>query len=73
MSRAATTVLAQLNLFLSNMEIWCECFGKDRANLRRLDGNEISAIMAGIGGWSGLVRKERIPLYGPQWLYVLKP
>lgn len=57
---------------VSNMEIWCECFGKDRANLRRVDGNEISAIMAGIGGWSGLVKKERIPLYGPQWLYVPK-
>jgi len=58
---------------VSNMEIWCECFGKDRANLRRIDGNEISSIMAGIGGWSGLVKKERIPLYGPQWLYVPKP
>lgn len=57
---------------VSNMEIWCECFGKDRANLRRVDGNEILAIMAGIGGWSGLVTKERIPLYGPQWLYVPK-
>lgn len=58
---------------VSNMEIWCECFGKDRANLRRIDGSEITAIMAGLGGWSGLVRKERIPLYGPQWLYVPKP
>lgn len=58
---------------VSNMEIWCECFGKDRANLRRMDGNEISSIMAGIGGWSGLVKKERIPIYGPQWIYVPKP
>ena len=58
---------------VSNMEIWCECFGKDRANLRRVDGNEISSIMSGIGGWSGLVKKERIPLYGPQWLYVPNP
>ncbi|PHV72408.1 hypothetical protein CS063_02720 [Sporanaerobium hydrogeniformans] len=57
---------------VSNMEIWCECFGKDRANLRRMDGNEISAIMASIGGWTGLVKKERIPLYGPQWVYVPK-
>ena len=39
---------------VSNMEIWCECFGKDLANLRRVDGNEISAIMASIGGWTGL-------------------
>lgn len=55
---------------VSNMEIWCECFGKDRANLRRTDGNEISAIMAGISGWSSLAKRERIPLYGQQWLYV---
>jgi putative DNA primase/helicase len=56
--------------YVSNMEIWCECFGKDRANLRRVDGNEISAIMAGISGWSRLVKRERIPLYGQQWLYM---
>lgn len=57
---------------VSNIEIWCECFGKDRANLTRLESANISAIMARIGGWSKLVRKERIPLYGPQWLYVPK-
>jgi predicted P-loop ATPase len=55
---------------VSNMEIWCECFGKDRANLRRMDGSEISTIMSGIGGWSIAEKKERIPLYGPQWVYV---
>jgi predicted P-loop ATPase len=55
---------------LSNMEIWCECLGKDKTTLKRIDSSEISAIMARIGGWSSLVKKERIPLYGPQWLYV---
>ncbi|OPZ89128.1 MAG: Virulence-associated protein E [Firmicutes bacterium ADurb.Bin419] len=55
---------------VSNIEIWCECFGKDRANLSRMESSNISAIMARIGGWSKLVRKERIPIYGPQWLYV---
>ncbi|GAB2547176.1 virulence-associated E family protein [Gracilibacillus alcaliphilus] len=58
--------------YVSNMEIWCECFGKDRSNLRRMDGNEIATIMASIGGWTGLVRKERISIYGPQWVYVPK-
>lgn len=33
------------------MEIWCECFGKDRANLKRQDSNEIGAIMARIEDW----------------------
>ncbi len=55
---------------VSNIEIWCECFGKERANLKRQDSNEISAIMAKIGGWSGLVKKERIANYGAQWLYL---
>ncbi|MCM1221123.1 MAG: virulence-associated E family protein [Lachnospiraceae bacterium] len=54
---------------VSNMEIWCECFGKERANLKRMDSGEISAIMARIGGWDSGRRKERISLYGPQWVY----
>ena len=54
---------------VSNMEIWCECFGKERANLKRMDSGEISAIMARIGGWTAEDKKERIALYGPQWLY----
>ena len=54
---------------VSNMEIWCECFGKERANLKRMDSGEISAIMAKIGGWDSGRKKERIPLYGPQWVY----
>lgn len=55
---------------VSNIEIWCECFGKDRANLNRIESSNISSIMARIGGWSKLIKKDRIPLYGPQWLYV---
>ena len=54
---------------VSNMEIWCECFGKDKNNLRRMDGNEISAIMAKLEGWTGLVKREYIPIYKQQWLY----
>ena len=54
---------------VSNMEIWCECFGKERANLKRMDSSEISAIMAKIGGWTAGDKKERIAVYGPQWVY----
>ncbi len=57
---------------VSNMEIWCECFGKERANLRRIDANDISAIVTRIGGWERSKAKIRIPLYGPQWIYVPK-
>jgi len=56
---------------VSNMEIWCECFGKERSNLRRSDSNEITSILARLG-WKRLPHKLRIPLYGPQYIYVPK-
>lgn len=46
------------------MEIWCECFGKERTNLGRQDTNEIAAIMASIDGWKRADSKMRFPLYG---------
>lgn len=58
--------------YVSNMEIWCECLGRERSKLKRMDSNEISTIMARIGGWSTLIKKDRIPIYGSQWLYVRK-
>ena len=56
---------------VSNMEIWCECFGKERANLRRTDSNELTGIMARLG-WKRAESKVRIPLYGPQYVFVPK-
>ncbi len=47
-----------------NMEIWCECFGKERGNLRRQDANEIIAIMSNIDGWSKAEVKMRFSIYG---------
>lgn len=56
------------------MEIWCECFGKDSANLKKADSYEITAIMARIEGWkpynlnkSGTVR---FSLYNKQRAYM---
>lgn len=57
--------------FVSSMEIWCECFGKDRSNLRRSDSNEITGILKRIG-WQRAESKVRIPLYGPQYIFVPK-
>ena len=54
---------------VSNMEIWCECFGKERANLRRTDSNELTGILARLG-WKRTDNKVRIPLYGPQYVFV---
>ena len=54
---------------VSNMEIWCECFEKDRANLSISESNKIKAILVKVG-WKRQEKKVRIPLYGPQWIYV---
>lgn len=56
------------------MEIWCECFGKERQNLKRTDSYEIEGILSKIGGWKKLsankTGKARYPLYGPQKTFV---
>jgi len=56
------------------MEIWCECFGKERQNLKRSDSFEIEGILNRIGGWrkitSSKTGKTRFPLYGPQKTFV---
>ncbi len=55
------------------MEIWCECFAKDRQNLKRTDSFEIEAILQRLG-WrvtkANHYGKTRFPLYGPQKTYV---
>lgn len=55
--------------YVSNMEIWCECFEKDRANLSIAESNKIKSILVKLG-WIREDKKQRIPLYGPQWIYV---
>lgn len=55
--------------YVSNMEIWCECFEKDRANLSISESNKIKSILVKLG-WFRQEKKLRIPLYGPQWIYV---
>ena len=56
------------------MEIWCECFGKERQNLKRTDSYEIEGILMRIGGWEKLrntkTGKVRFQLYGPQKAFI---
>lgn len=56
------------------MEIWCECFGKQREALKKCDSYEIEGILYKLGGWerySGSVSsKTRVPGYGIQKTYV---
>ncbi|MDF2672438.1 MAG: hypothetical protein K0R09_703 [Clostridiales bacterium] len=55
-------------------EIWCECFGKKKEDIRRSDSFEIQGILVKIGGWKRYAGnksgKMRIPIYGPQLTYV---
>lgn len=52
------------------MEIWCECFGKDSANLKKGDSYEITAIMARIENWKPYDGTKsgttRFPIYNKQ-------
>ena len=56
------------------MEIWCECFYKERQDLKRTDSYVIESIINRIGGLERLssnrTGKTRYPLYGPQITFI---
>lgn len=58
---------------VSNMEIWCECFGKNKEDLKSADSYGISAIMMRISNWEKTGNRVQIPLYGQQRIYGRKP
>jgi hypothetical protein len=51
------------------MEIWCECFGKDKSDFQHKNSFEISAIMARIDGWEKTGKTMWLPIYGKQRVY----
>lgn len=51
-------------------EIWCECFSKEKGNLKRQESNEIAAIMAKMEGWKKSEASIRFRLYGVAMGYV---
>ncbi|HEK9985574.1 TPA: hypothetical protein TVN94_000012 [Streptococcus equi subsp. zooepidemicus] len=51
-----------------NMEIWCECFGKDPSVMKKIDSYELGGIMQKIDGWQKS-NSRRISLYGKQRIY----
>ena len=53
----------------SNMEIWCECFGKPKEDMKPSDSYAISAIMERIAGWSKTGKAKILPIYGRQRIY----
>ena len=50
--------------YVTNQEIWCECFGKNRADLKRQESNQIIAMMERIRGWRRSDKKVRVKQYG---------
>ena len=59
---------------VSNIEIWCECFGRSRDSIKKSDSYEIEAILRSIGNWEkysgNKTGKRIIPLYGVQRVYL---
>ena len=54
---------------VSNLEIWCECFGKRKEDIKPSDSYAIAAIMLRIDGWKRSDDRETQPIYGRQRLY----
>lgn len=56
------------------MEVWCECFGKERQNFKKIDSYELESIIQKIGGWKrydgNANGKLRISGYGVQRAFI---
>jgi putative DNA primase/helicase len=52
-----------------NMEIWCECFGKHKEDIRPTDSYAIATIMARLVGWEKDGKYATLPIYGRQRIY----
>lgn len=63
----------EVRTMVSNMEIWCECFGNDAAKMRAVDSYGVSAIMKKIEGWKRFTGNNNgskvLPIYGRQRCY----
>lgn len=55
--------------YVSKIEIWSECFGRDPDSMRKIDSHEITAIMQQLEEWCDSGKRKRIPIYGQQRIY----
>ena len=58
---------------VSCVEIWAECFGNDPMSIKKTDSYELSAILARVPGWERTGKRQYIPLYGRQRIYIRVP
>ena len=65
---------ANLRTRVCCLEIWCECFGKERNAIRRADSYEIEGILMRLGGWKRYEGNKRgnmrFPIYNAQRAFV---
>ena len=54
--------------YVSTMEIWAECFGKDPSSIRKIDSYELGVVLRKLG-WVSCETRKRIPLYGQQRMW----
>ena len=54
---------------VSNMEIWSECFCRNRDELTKAESFNIRSIMECIPGWERTNKQINIPIYGKQRIY----
>ena len=65
-TRPAGTVQRE---YVSNLEIWCECFGKRTEDIKPSDSYAIAAIMQRIETWEKTGGTKTSPIYGKQRVY----
>lgn len=57
---------------VSNIEIWCECFGKPKEDIQSKDSYAIAKIMSRFSDWNKPTERRTLPIYGRQRVYTKK-
>lgn len=53
---------------VTSMEVWCECFGRAKNAIRKMDTYEITGILKKLG-WKKTNSRRRVPIYGLQRVF----
>lgn len=56
--------------YVSNVEIWSECFGRSPSDMKPADSYSIAALMTQIPGWERSKDCRKKGIYGKQRVYV---
>lgn len=55
--------------YVTNIEIWTECYGKERSQIKKQDSFEIASIMAKLSNWKATGKPKRFGPYGVNKYY----